>query len=141
MGSDGVSIVAVDPGRDKCGLAALDSDGNILSRRVVPTAELAVQAKDMAVCSDAGRIVLGNGTTHSQAEQCLRAAMPGLPIEIVDEYRTTELAKKLYWKINPPRGWRKLLPVGMQVPPEPVDDLVAVILARRALGREDEAYA
>ena len=31
------------------------------------------------------------------------------------------------------KGWRKLLPVTMQVPPEPVDDLVAVILARREL--------
>ena len=50
---------------------------------------------------------------------------------VVDEYRTTEMAKKEYWKVNPPRGLKKLIPLGMQVPPVPVDDFVAVILARR----------
>jgi len=136
-----MSIMAVDPGRDKCGLAVLDSDGQILWRRVVPAEELAAEAKKLAGEYQAEGLLLGNGTTHSRAEQRLREALPELPLEVVDEYRTTELAKKLYWKINPPRGWRRLLPLGMQVPPEPVDDLVAVILARRALGREDDEYA
>ena len=35
--------------------------------------------------------------------------------------------------MNPPRGWRRLLPVSMQMPPEPYDDYVAVILAQRFL--------
>ena len=55
-------------------------------------------------------------------------------IEVVDEYRTTDEARKLYWKIHPPRGLWRLVPTTMRVPPVPVDDLVAVILARRYLG-------
>ena len=50
---------------------------------------------------------------------------------MVDEYNTTQLAKGEYWKANPPRGLKKLIPITMQVPPVPVDDYVAVILARR----------
>jgi hypothetical protein len=56
-----------------------------------------------------------------------------------DEYRTTELAKGEYWKANPPKGWRRLIPVTMQVPPVPVDDFVAVILARRFLPEEQQS--
>jgi hypothetical protein len=58
-----------------------------------------------------------------------------MTLKVVDEYRTTEEAKKLYWQVNPPKGWRRFLPVTMQVPPEPVDDLVAVILARREIDK------
>ncbi|MBO6292509.1 MAG: pre-16S rRNA-processing nuclease YqgF [Selenomonas sp.] len=133
--------MAVDPGRDKCGLAVLDREGQILWRRVIPTAELVTWAARLKADYQAARLILGTGTTHSQAEQRLREALPEMAVEVVDEYRTTELAKKLYWKVNPPRGWRRLLPLGLQVPPEPVDDLVAVILARRALGREEDEYA
>ena len=49
------------------------------------------------------------------------------------EYRTTDMAKRAYWQARPPCGWRRLLPVSMLVPPEPVDDFVAIILARRFL--------
>lgn len=136
-----MSIMAVDPGRDKCGLAVLDSEGRILWRRVIPTEELAARARELAEGQRAKRLLLGNGTTHRQAEQRLREALPELAIEVVDEYRTTEMARQLYWKLSPPRGWRRLVPLGLQVPPEPVDDLVAVILAQRALGREENEYA
>ena len=53
--------------------------------------------------------------------------------KIQQHRKATELAKKAYWKAKPPRGWRRLLPVSMQVPPVPVDDFVAVILAQRYL--------
>ena len=36
-----------------------------------------------------------------------------------------------YWREHPPRGLMRLIPVTMQVPPVPVDDYVAVILAER----------
>ena len=81
-------------------------------------------------------IVLGNGTTSRSAEETLRTALPDVPIEIVDEYRTTDDAKIAYWKANPPKGWRRFIPTTMQVPPDPVDDYVAVILAQRFLTTE-----
>ena len=60
-------------------------------------------------------------------------------LPVVDEYRTTELAKREYWKAHPPTGWRRFLPVTMQVPPEPVDDFVAVLLGRRYIEKAGAA--
>ena len=80
---------------------------------------------------DIEQVILGNGTTHVEAEKKIRAV--NLPVTIIDEKFTTEEARREYWVQNPPRGWRKLLPVSMQVPPEPVDNIVAEILAKRFL--------
>ena len=52
-------------------------------------------------------------------------------VKIVDEKNTTLEARKLYWKKNPPSGWRRLLPISMQVPPVPVDDIAAEVLANK----------
>ncbi len=127
------SLAALDPGRDKCGLAVLSGDGEILFQKVIETNLLEQELRQMNEHYAPRMLVLGNGTTSRQAEERIHEALPDLPVDIVDEYRTTELAKGEYWKANPPKGWRRLLPVTMQVPPVPVDDFVAVILARRHL--------
>lgn len=128
-----MSVMAVDPGRDKCGMAVLGNDGEVLWRQVVETGHLVETVREKCDEYRTSRLILGNGTTSKIAEKRLREVLPGLELKVVDEYRTTEEARKLYWQVNPPQGWRRLLPLGMQVPPEPVDDLVAVILARREL--------
>ena len=126
-------VAAVDPGREKCGVAVVDEDGNVLERAVVATARLADELTARAIKFRPELILLGNGTTSRAAEETIRAALSDIPVEIVDEYRTTDEAKVAYWKAHPPTGWRRFLPTGMQVPPEPVDDFVAVILAQRYL--------
>ena len=126
-------IAALDPGRDKCGFAVLEENGSILQQRVIETSCLEQEIDTALAKYTIDVLVMGNGTTSQQARQRIDKACPQLRLLVVDEYRTTELAKKAYWKANPPRGWRWLLPVSMQVPPVPVDDFVAVILARRYL--------
>ena len=118
-------IAALDPGREKCGFAVLTLDGSVLLQRVIETAKLEQEVRAAQQSYGFSVLVEGNGTTSREE------ALPDLRIEVIDEYRTTDLAKKAYWKAKPPRGWRRLLPVTMQVPPEPVDDFVAVILASR----------
>ncbi len=131
-------LAALDPGRDKCGLAVLSRKGEILLQRVIETASLEEELRRVREEYAPEMLILGNGTTSRQAEARIRAALPGLSVKVVDEYRTTELAKGEYWKAHPPTGWRRLLPVTMQVPPVPVDDFVAVILARRYLNFIEE---
>ena len=128
-------IAAIDPGREKCGLAFMDGDGRVLSQDVVPTERLADELAARAKIFPPERILLGNGTTSRAAEKNVRAALPEIPVEIVDEYRTTDDARIAYWKAHPPTGWRRFIPTGMQTPPVPVDDFVAVILARRYFGK------
>ena len=112
-------IAALDPGREKCGFAVLTLDGSVLLQRVIETAKLEQEVRAAQQSYGFSVLVEGNGTTSREARARLKEALPDLRIEVIDEYRTTDLAKKAYW------------PVTMQVPPEPVDDFVAVILASR----------
>ncbi|MBR4151955.1 MAG: pre-16S rRNA-processing nuclease YqgF [Selenomonadaceae bacterium] len=126
-------FMGIDPGRDKCGVAILTAAGEIKFQRVIPTEELDAAIKNLAAEFAIEKVILGDGTTHKAAAQKVKAA--GLTFELVDEKHTTEEARREYWVKNPPRGWRKFLPTSMQVPPEPVDAIVAEILVRRFLAR------
>lgn len=124
-------FMGIDPGRDKCGVAVLTTAGEIKFQRVVATEELDTVIKNLAAEFEIQSVILGDGTTHKAAASKISAA--GLNFQLVDEKHTTEEARRLYWKKNPPRGWRRILPTSMQVPPEPVDAIVAEILVRRYL--------
>ena len=137
QGRHGVVVAAVDPGREKCGMAFLAEDGRLLDQAIVGTERLADELSARSRRFEPDVLVLGNGTTSRAAEAAIRRALPSLVVEIVDEYRTTDDARRAYWEAHPPTGWRRFLPTGMQVPPVPVDDFAAVILARRYL----EQYA
>lgn len=129
-------ILAVDPGRDKCGLAVLGRQGEIILHKVVATDELEKNAKELWQSEQPALLVIGDGTTSGRARKRLEDAVPELKVETVDEYRTTDEAKLLYWELNPPTGLKKLFPVTMLTPPCPVDDLAAVVLGRRFLRRK-----
>ena len=130
-------ILAIDPGRDKCGVVVMDKNFNIQFQSVIATLSLESKLSELSRKFGLQTVVLGNGTTSNSAKQLISSILPNINIEVVDEHRTTEEARKLYWKKNPPSGWRRLLPTSMQVPPVPVDDLVAEILARRFLENEE----
>lgn len=126
-------IASVDPGRDKCGLAVLSADASILYRQVVETDELLSELQKLQKSFRFDTVVIGNGTTSQHMQENICRIMPNTKIVIVDEYNTTQLAKREYWKLTPPTGWRRLMPQSLLEPPVPVDDVVAVILGRRYL--------
>ncbi|EAX47314.1 Resolvase, RNase H domain protein fold [Thermosinus carboxydivorans Nor1] len=131
-------VIAVDPGRDKCGVAVVSRDRGVLYKAVVPTAALAAAVAKLAREFGAATVVVGDRTTGSAAVKQLSVQpIDGrrLHIVTVDEHRSTDEARHRYWLENPPRGLRRLIPTTMQVPPAPVDDYVAVILAERYFGK------
>jgi len=129
--SDRRSLLAVDPGRDKCGIAVVDADGAPLTQEVVPAQALAARAAELARRHDIGVIVIGDRTGADAAAAALGSVLPDVETAVVNEHRSTEEARRLYFRENPPRGWRRLIPTTLQTPPRPYDDYVAVILARR----------
>lgn len=124
-------VCGLDPGRDKCGLAVVNKQGICLHHEIVATDILTEQLISLQSKYGFQILVMGNGTTSRQAENRVRQDLPCMELVVVDEYRTTDEAREEYWRIHRPSGWRRLLPHGMLVPPEPVDDLAALILARR----------
>lgn len=130
-------VLAIDPGREKCGLAVVGKNEGIFFKTIADTASLRETAARLIGKYTAGVIVLGNRTFSRAASEIvagIEANGAVVPIIFVDEHRSTEEARRRYWQENPPQGWRRLLPVSMQTPPEPVDDYVAVILAERYFG-------
>lgn len=133
MGLAKCNIAAVDPGRDKCGLAVLGADGGIIHREVVLTSDLLPELQNKKRELKFDKLIIGNGTTSKEMGREIGRKIPDVQVIEVDEYNTTQLAKREYWKLTPPAGWRKLIPVSLLEPPVPVDDVVAVILGRRYL--------
>ena len=130
-------IMAIDPGRDKCGLVVMSIEGNIEYQQVIETTSLESVLVELSDRFELQTIVLGDGTTSKAARKRILSILPNVTIEVVNERHTTEEARRLYWKKNPPHGWRRLLPTSMQVPPVPVDDIAAEVLANKFLRNEE----
>ena len=135
MSKNNATIAAIDPGKDKCGVAVLYESGVVVEQKIIPTATLADELQHFLKDYQIRRIVIGNGTTSKTAQEKIVAALPQVPLAVVDEYKTTEMARQDYFAANPPTGWHRLLPLTMQTPPVPVDDFVAVRLGRKFLGK------
>lgn len=133
------TVLAVDPGSAKCGLAVVHRDAagklHVRWRRIVPVEDLPEAVREAHAIAPLALIVVGDGTRSQATVAAIRAASPSVGILVVDERDTTMHARERYWEHHPRRGWRRLLPATMQVPPEPVDDFVAVILAERVLSQ------
>lgn len=128
------AILGIDPGTRKCGYAVVVAIGQApLALGIVPTEALAETLADLAGRFALRAVALGGGTHGAVVDPLVRAL--GIPVEIVDERETTLLARGRYFAANPPRGWRRLVPVGMLLPPRPIDDFAAVLIAERLLGR------
>ncbi len=128
-------ILGVDPGRSKTGLALVTGTGEVVKTQVALMTDFAEELQVFLADVAIDTIVLGNGTTSQAMTDTLKRLLPGLAINVVEESYSTEEARKLYWELHPPRGLKRLLPLGLQVPPENLDGLAAVVLVRRFIGR------
>jgi RNase H-fold protein (predicted Holliday junction resolvase) len=125
-------VLAVDPGREKCGVAVV-AGPRVLTRQVVPIGALAATAARWGREFEVNAVALGDRTASEQVRTLLAGALPNTPIVEIDEAGTTEAARRRYFAEHPPRGWKRLLPLSMLVPPEPYDDYVAILLGERFL--------
>ena len=139
--------LGIDPGRDKTGVALVEETGRILAVQVVRTRNFSdvllqflydkLEANNIwGLRQKLRAVVLGNGTGSEEHKRQIEKALPGFPLYIVDEKYTTEEAKALYWELYPPKGWRMLIPLGLQTPPEPLDGYAAVVQVRRYLEQD-----
>ena len=131
------TVLAIDPGTAKCGMALVRRDANntmsLLWRAIAPSDELEAHIDQAYHAAPFSLVIIGSGTSSSNAINRVREHMPSMGILVVDEKNTTLQARERYWTHNRRRGWRRLLPSTMQLPPDPVDDFVALILAERVL--------
>ena len=130
-------VLAVDPGRAKCGLAVVcgPPDGASLPVRrlhlsVVETERLTVCVADLLRrFPQIGRLLVGSGTGSTTLRKALASSFPLLPLETVNEHGSSARARVRFVREIPAPGWRRLLPAGLRVPEQPYDDYVALLLA------------
>ena len=132
-----LTVLAIDPGRAKCGLAVVcgPADGTRFPVRrlhlsVVETERLTVCAGELLRrFPPIGRLLVGSGTGSSTLRKALASAFPHLPIETVNEHGSSARARARFVREIAAPGWRRLLPAGLRVPEQPYDDYVALLLA------------
>lgn len=147
-------ILGIDPGRDKIGWALANSDGDLFYSGICPISEqelfLAalirgsayweqelspwVTEKKQTFVSHPEELsfaAIGNGTGSQEMINLLNRL--GVRIIIVNEKGTTLEARELYWNFHRPSWWQRCLPRIMWFPSRPLDDLAALVIARRGL--------
>ena len=125
--------LGIDPGRSKTGLALVDSVGKIVKLHIAESQNIDNEIVEFIKKSCPVQIVLGNGTNSRNICEVVQKVLPDVFITVVEEAHSTEEARTLYWQENPPKGLKKLIPLGLLVPPIPLDAYAAVILVRRFL--------
>ncbi|NSW57636.1 MAG: pre-16S rRNA-processing nuclease YqgF [Armatimonadetes bacterium] len=120
-------LLAIDPGKAKCGLAVVALDGSCLDLSISPNVRLAADVADLIARHSPSLILVGDSTGRGLVLEMLPTV--GIPVQVVAERGTTLGARALYFRDHPPRGFARLIPTGMRVPPRPVDDYAALAIA------------
>ena len=128
--------LGIDPGRSKTGLALVDGAGQIVALHIAMTESIDQELQAFVAADKLCGIVMGDGTNNKRIGDAVRRVFPKAPLALVGEAHSTEEARALYWQVKPPTGWRRLVPLGLLVPPEPLDAYAAVVQVRRWLSQQ-----
>ncbi len=139
-----ITVLAVDPGRSKCGVAVVECSPpapssaapamRALRKQVVATESLLTElGKLLREFPAVETLVFGDGTQSNTLRKATAAMFPALKIALVNEHGSSQRARARYVLEHPARGWQKLLPPGMRAPETCYDDTVAQILAEEYL--------
>jgi len=124
-------VLAVDPGRARWGLALVSADGFCIVRCVVSAADGPAAVARMLDEHRPAVLALGDRTGARDACRALAERGITCPIAMVPEAGSSMEARQLYFRLNPPRGIRRLIPRGLLLPPEPIDGYAAQVIALR----------
>lgn len=127
------TILGLDPGRDKCGIAIIQGQQKLLYHQIVDSDQAIAKIGQLTQKYSLELIVMGNGTTSKSWYQQIKSNLATVPIITIDERNSTLEARDRYWLMYPPQGLQRIIPQGLRVPPRPVDDIVAIILIERYL--------
>jgi RNase H-fold protein (predicted Holliday junction resolvase) len=132
-------ILGFDPGRDKCGVAITDEDGQLYYHEVVTSSQAIITLNNLCQKFSLKLLVMGNQTTSKQWKKRLEnELLLSIPIVMIDERNSTLEARDRYWQMYPPQGLMGLIPQGMRNPPRPIDDIVAILLIERYFNSSKE---
>ena len=126
-------LAGLDPGRSKCGLVLVEARARQVKQAAILTPEATLAWLEHWQRQGLDALVLGDGTGSKPWRR--QANRLHLNLHLAAEHGTTLAARRRYWELFPPRGWRRLVPQGMRLPGRDLDDLAAQLLVERHLGQ------
>lgn len=129
------AILAIDPGRDKIGLAVADPSGQVLEHEWIFSRDFEMCLRKLNARYRIKEIILGDKTYSGALLKRIRTMEPLLPVYGVDEAFSTQEARQLYWIYHSPKGWKEFFFRLLGVPSGPWDDLTAIVLLRRYINK------
>ena len=127
------TILVIDPGSMKTGVAVLDGEGNVIEKKVCVNQELLEYLQKIEETYHFRAHLIGNKGAGKQIGHQIKSYFSAEWLE-VDEHKSSEEGKILYWQANQ-KGWKKLVPKTFLIPTEPWDDWAAVVIGRRWLAK------
>jgi hypothetical protein len=125
-------LLAIDPGRCKCGIAVFKRDCSVIYRANMPTENAQAVLVEIIDRFHPGLIAVGNGTGSDTLCSMVKE-LEGIELIVVPEKNTTLEARELAWQENPPGGIFRILPKIFWPNPSDLDSWAAVVIGRRAL--------
>lgn len=128
-------ILAVDPGSDKVGYCVVNYDCTRGEKGVVFLAEIHRIFKKFCQnnANPPQAVVMGNGTAAAVVCRLYNDLEFPVPLRFAEEKNTTYKARARYFSEHPPTGFWKIVPIGLQLPPCPIDDYAAWLIGERYL--------
>ena len=126
-------ILSIDPGTEKCGIALLNQKGGVIHQTILAIDELEPSLNKISKMYSPLKVIIGNSTGRKKVIQIMKKMK--IDYVTIEERQSTLEARKLYFKMNPPRGLKRFLPKGLLFPSVAIDDWSAVILGQRYLSQ------
>jgi RNase H-fold protein (predicted Holliday junction resolvase) len=131
-----LTILAIDPGKHKFGYAVLSKEKEVLRQGTVEVGSLYSVVDRMVTLFNVKTVVIGDRTGGTQFFTTLRPALEkqGLKLSLIEEDGSSREGRGRFLAANR-KGWRRLVPLGLQSPWRAYDDYAAVILGERYLDK------
>ena len=120
-------VIAIDPGKSKCGLILAEISEKKVYKAVILKRELLEDyVRDLITNEDISQIIIGNGTTSRE----IREKLYFFKKEIItfEEKNTTYRAKARYFELFPIRGLKFLIPREVFILNKNLDAISALII-------------
>ena len=122
-----VKLIAIDPGKYKCGLVLAEISEKKVYKAIILKSELLEDyIRNLNTLEDISKIIIGNGTTSRE----IRKKLAFLKKEIVyfEEKNTTYRAKARYFEFFPISGLKFLIPREVFILNKNLDAISALII-------------
>lgn len=128
----GFVIVGIDPGKEKCGVAVVRVDGEVISKTTVHAERVADAVAALAAEHTVELVALGDGTGWEEVSKRVKERYTGKLLSVSEKGTSLE-ARELAWREHPPPFVFRLFPKLFWPTPKDLDSWAAVVIARRAI--------